>query len=323
MLCRVGPAAWTEPSAQPAARPERDASNGAVGAADRRMHDTPGCRNHARGKLDGAAADPQTAARGRREAHARGSAGTAADRRRRAALSHGPTALEHDLAIIGTECAYPVAAANETGAIVIRRLRPGGTCYPAANTVRPERPVDPATAVVHGYTGENLQAGDAVPLPTPARLTATPATPTSAGTPCGGTWRTSWPRSSTPKSVGQQRWSPSSTAAGSGSGPSRGAGRGAPPASPRVAAKDRDAHDAGSDAGAAAADPEAHRVRDGRPDGVAHRVAARDVAARGPRLVERPGSWRGPIRHSRDVDLHGAELPRTPEPATPTGTHRG
>ena len=130
MLCRVGPAAWTEPSAQPAARPERDASNGAVGAADRRMHDTPGCRNHARGKLDGAAADPQTAARGRREAHARGSAGTAADRRRRAALSHGPTALEHDLAIIGTECAYPVAAANETGAIVIRRLRPGRHLLP-------------------------------------------------------------------------------------------------------------------------------------------------------------------------------------------------
>ena len=74
----------------------------------------------------------------------------------RQALFHEMNALERDLAVIDTEWAHPPGEPNELVAIAVRRLQPGGTGYHAAYTVRPDRPVDPATAAVHGYTDELL-----------------------------------------------------------------------------------------------------------------------------------------------------------------------
>ena len=307
-------------------------------------------------------------------------------------MSHGPTALEHDLAIIGTECAYPAGAANEPGAIGTRRLRP------AAPAARPQsrsgwncrwtprrRPstATPArtfrTAMPFGYhareTYRDVRDGDIGGYAVRRDLESLVAAFADAGI--------RWPATLVAVVDGLRLWQ----WAGSRGLPRCFAGF-AP-----SAAKDLDAHDAGADAGAAAviealggdlcarprgdtppraapgagakdlmragrpggrsglaargtpdpperartrfqharerrpdtrmtatslntgtlpditgstgrrtstrarsADPGAHRVRDGRPDGAAHRVAARDVAARGPPLVERPGSWRGPIR---------------------------
>lgn len=153
-------------------------------------------------------------------------------------MSHGPTALEHDLAIIGTECAYPAGAANEPGAIGTRRLRP------AAPAARPQSRSGwncrwtprrrPSTAT----PAKNLQDGDAVRLPRPRDLPRIPRRRHRRVRDAG----IRWPATLVAVVDGLRLWQWAG---------SRGLPRCFAGFAPN-AAKDLDAHDAGADAGAAA-----------------------------------------------------------------------
>ena len=71
-------------------------------------------------------------------------------------ITHGMTGLERDLAVIDTEWSSSNSDEAEVIAVGIARLRPDGTGYRDAYTVKPGRPVDPLTTAVHGLTDEML-----------------------------------------------------------------------------------------------------------------------------------------------------------------------
>ena len=74
----------------------------------------------------------------------------------RSAITHGMTALERDLAVIDTEWNSSNTDEAEVIALGVARLRPDGTGYRTAYTVKPRKPVEPETTAIHGLTNEML-----------------------------------------------------------------------------------------------------------------------------------------------------------------------
>ena len=71
-------------------------------------------------------------------------------------VTHEMTGIERDLSILDTEWIHPPGQPEELIALAVRRLRPDGTGYEAAYTVRPRSAVDASTRTIHGYTDKML-----------------------------------------------------------------------------------------------------------------------------------------------------------------------